>query len=140
MTCASIHMSRGVVPTVPVYIAVQCACEEKFNLLEGRGWHDKFATICKPGHKEYVTLAGGNDHSISQLKHASSNSSHLIYLQPTRWLAHQKQEKLASSQGSGIRNQKSGYKDMVTKSPEPKMPIMVYGFKGVGSNELATNC
>jgi hypothetical protein len=28
---------------------------------------------------------------------------------------------------------------MVAKSPEPKMP-MVYGFKGVGSNELATNC
>jgi hypothetical protein len=34
----------------------------------------------------------------------------LIYLQPTRWLAHQKQEKLASSQGSGIRSQKAGYK------------------------------
>jgi hypothetical protein len=29
---------------------------------------------------------------------------------------------------------------MVAKSPEPKMPMMVYGFKGVGSNELATNC
>jgi hypothetical protein len=78
------------------------ACEERFNLLEVEGWHDKFATICKPGHKEYVTRRKRSIHP--KVETCVLNYSHLIYLQPTKVAgASENKKKLASSQGSGIR-------------------------------------